>query len=66
MKITLSKVFGKWVCPTCGYFTYWSYTDLADKGNPICPEDGDDLDRPAQDRFGQDGILEPKKAKSLG
>jgi hypothetical protein len=35
--MNLDLVFGFWGCPRCGGDrVLWSYTDLADKGEPIC------------------------------
>lgn len=34
-----------YVCPTekCTYNTYWSFEDMKDKGEPICPYDSEDM-----------------------
>lgn len=31
-----------WKCPDCGFETEWSYSDIVEKGEPICPN-GDDM-----------------------
>jgi hypothetical protein len=36
LKINLALVTGMFECPDCGAETRWSYTDLYEKGNPVC------------------------------
>jgi len=28
----------RWQCPDCGFVVHWSYGDLAEAGNPCCPD----------------------------
>jgi ABC-type ATPase with predicted acetyltransferase domain len=32
------QVVGVWACKECGFEANLSYEDLADVGNPICPD----------------------------
>ena len=39
-----SKIEFEGVCPVCGTKIKWSYLDLATRGGPICPFDGEDFE----------------------
>ena len=30
-------------CPSCGYRTFWTIKDVADRGEPVCPQCDTDL-----------------------
>ena len=32
-----------WVCNKCAYITEWGYSDLVERGAPVCPDCTDDL-----------------------
>ena len=34
----------QWQSPECQYITDWSYLDLAEAGNPICPNDDEEME----------------------
>jgi len=34
----------KYKCPTCGEVTHWTIEDYAAKGEPVCINDGDDME----------------------
>jgi hypothetical protein len=35
-ELTADKTYGVWVCPECKASVKWTYSDMADAGNPIC------------------------------
>jgi ribosomal protein S27AE len=35
----------KYLCPECGEVAFWSLKDYAEKGEPVCPYDGNDMAR---------------------
>ncbi len=35
----------KYKCPKCKEVAYWTAEDFAAKGEPVCPDDGVDMDK---------------------
>jgi len=34
----------QWQCPECQFVTDWSYLDLVERGNPVCPNDDEEME----------------------
>ena len=43
-ELTASEVYGTWKCEECKEIAYWTYEDMAYKGEPVCPTCGCDMD----------------------
>jgi len=45
----LGQYVAPWVCRDCGQKAIWSYLDLAQRGVPVCPDCGNDMELDIRD-----------------